>query len=191
MDEKSIPLFERVFGLVIAYLLPGLVVLSALASCLDAVAEWFTGAQNGPTLSAFGFVLLAALTCGMTITALRWVVFERVRFPRRGEPWRCLVGRPSPLDQAKRRDHAQTYERLRLDHYVHYLCYSNLAVAVVVAALTWWMGAAVRGAVPGALVTLVGLAAVTVIAACLGAAACDAVARYERRRADLLSLPAA
>jgi len=67
------------FGYVIAFLLPG---LSALA-CLpfwstDAKIEWaeFSKAQNNVGL--FLLFLLAGLTCGLQVTVLRWVLFEKV-----------------------------------------------------------------------------------------------------------------
>lgn len=75
MKDKD--LTPTLFGYVIAYLLPGLAALVAVAFFLDPVANLlrsFATAQS--SVGLFLFVLLLSLVIGMQLTALRWWVFE-------------------------------------------------------------------------------------------------------------------
>jgi hypothetical protein len=72
-------LTPTVFGYIVAYLLPGLAALVAVAFFLDPVANLlrsFATAQS--SVGLFLFVLLLSLLMGMQLTAFRWLVFERL-----------------------------------------------------------------------------------------------------------------
>jgi len=51
MEDRTSSLFDRLFALVIAFLVPGLVALFAVATVSPTVQSWFIGASNGPTLA--------------------------------------------------------------------------------------------------------------------------------------------
>ena len=65
------------FGLLIAYLLPGLLALYTLSlwfTPLSPIFTTFTEAES--TAGLFVLVLLGGLLLGVELTAFRWVVFE-------------------------------------------------------------------------------------------------------------------
>jgi hypothetical protein len=69
------------FGFLIAYLLPGLVALYAFSLWVDPIQSqlkvFLTANAN---VGLFLLVVLAAITLGLQVTAVRWVVFELVFF---------------------------------------------------------------------------------------------------------------
>lgn len=65
------------FGLVIAYLLPGLVALWGVSYFSDTVRLWLTtGGQTAPSVAGFLYVTLAAFTAGLTLGAIRAVTVD-------------------------------------------------------------------------------------------------------------------
>lgn len=180
MSEPSASLLDRAFAITMAFLLPGLITLFGLATVNPTVQSWFAGAQNGPTFVGFLFVLSAALALNLVITALRWFIFENLRWPRLGCPW--VAAAPS-LPLARRKELEPQYLDLRHQHYYHYLAYANAAVAIPLAVLTWLVGAERFPSVLAIAGVLVAAVTATVV---LGMAACDAVRMYDKRRLELL-----
>ena len=67
----------RNFGLLIAYVLPGVLVLLGLAAGSPEVRAWLVTAaaqSGGATVGGFVYVTLAAVTAGLTASAARWAV---------------------------------------------------------------------------------------------------------------------
>jgi hypothetical protein len=76
-DAKDVT--PAVFGLIIAYVLPGLFALFTLGLYSEQMASQlksFSGAQS--TIGIFFIVALASLLIGMQLHALRWAVFEKI-----------------------------------------------------------------------------------------------------------------
>lgn len=76
------------FGLVIAYLLPGLTALYAIAlwsNDIRGMLGTFTKAESNVGL--FFLVVLIALTLGLQVSAVRWVIYEK---------WLCKSHRLEP-----------------------------------------------------------------------------------------------
>jgi hypothetical protein len=68
------------FGLVIAFLLPGLLALYALTYFSDTARATFFAFQGTTSdLGLFLLTILAGLGMGLEVTAVRWVVFEEFR----------------------------------------------------------------------------------------------------------------
>jgi len=185
MDVNTV-FFDRLFAVIIAFLLPGLVALFGIATGDQTVRTWFQGAQSGPTIAGFIFVLFAALALNLVITAVRWFLFEHLKFKLLGCPW---VPAAPNWDEEKRRERDALYVDIRHQHYYHYLASANMAVAIPFAVLAWKIGS-----VPAPswttfiVVVLVGVGTSMV----LGLAACDALRRFDRKVTKLLSIsPAA
>jgi hypothetical protein len=65
------------FGLLIAYLLPGLVALWGVSYFSETVRMWLTnGEASSPTVAGFLYVTLAAFTAGLTLGAIRAVTVD-------------------------------------------------------------------------------------------------------------------
>jgi hypothetical protein len=182
MSEPTTSLFDRAFAVGIAFLLPGLVALFGVAMVNDTVRSWFQGAQNGPTFAGLIFVMLAALALNVVITALRWLIFEKMSLGLLRCPW--VKGSPR-LNLAKRQEVEAQYIDLRHQHYYHYLAYANTAVAIPIALVAWTCFAT---PVPTIWQWLVVAALGILSTVALARAGCDAARRYDERRADLLGL---
>ncbi|MGE3509767.1 MAG: hypothetical protein AB7N65_12880 [Vicinamibacterales bacterium] len=180
MDERSSALTDRLIQGVMAYVVPGGVVLFAVATGSETVQRWFAGASSGPTLAGFAFVLTGALALGFVLNAVRYCIFEEI-------PWfgRRLVEPTPPLNETKRTDCAAAYRDLRRSHYDHYLGAANLAVALPIG-LALWKGLDTSGINWPSLITMSVLVAAATIA--LGVAAVSAITRYNRKRIDLVGL---
>jgi hypothetical protein len=65
------------FGLLIAYVLPGFVLLWSLAPVLDHHRGWL-GQANGdqPTVGGFLYVTLASVGLGQFVSTLRWLLMD-------------------------------------------------------------------------------------------------------------------
>lgn len=175
MSDTSVTLFDRVFAVATAFLLPGLIALFGIATISPAVQAWFQGAQNGPTFVGLLFVLFAALALNLVITALRWFVFERWSWPKS----RCPFVKPPTFRTSERIRNNAVYVDLRHQHYYHYLAYTNTAVAIVIAAAVWMYGASDPAPTQG-LRLLVGALA-PCAAWILSAAGLDALCRFDER----------
>lgn len=182
--DIQVSLFDRVFAVTIAFLLPGLAVLVGAATVNPVIVAWFGGASTNPSLVGFLFVALAALAIGLVVTSLRWFAFERIAWPLVG----MLVKPSAPIDESKRREHYAEYEDLRFQHYYHYLASANMAVAVPIAVCIW-LGWSDPFPAVGRVAIVVAFATVGIVI--LTEAAREAIARYCDRRLRLLgALPA-
>ncbi|HVZ16195.1 MAG TPA: hypothetical protein VG897_03705 [Terriglobales bacterium] len=116
-------IFGRGFGLVIAYVLPGLVVLSGVAPVLPAVDSWLAAPSAGdPGVGRFLYLALSALGAGLVVSCVRWLIVDTVH--------ECSgLNRPK-LDDAKLADAREAYELLIEIHYRYYQFYSNTLVAL-------------------------------------------------------------
>jgi hypothetical protein len=185
MNETTVTLFERLFAVTIAFVLPGMIALFGIATGNATVENWFKGAQNGPTMVGFLFVLFAALALNVVITATRWYIFEGLHLKLLRCPW---VDPAPNFSQAKRKEFGDEYAALTRDHYYHYLAYANTAVAIPIAVVAWKLGypdPQPTWWIFGSVYSTAALASWV-----LGRAACNAVQRFDRKAESLLGLDA-
>ena len=161
------------FGLLIAYLLPGFVVLGGLQ---EAAPPFQLGlgvaAPSAPTVGGFLYATLASILAGMIVSAIRWAVIDRLYH---------ATGIPEPAwDFGKLSGRLAAFETLVEYHYRYYQSYANLLVAVVlryglgvVQSHSWSTGTALSD---------MGFA-VIVLVLVLGSR--DSLQKYYRRAADL------
>src|SRR4051812_654993 len=65
------------FGLTVAYLLPGFVVLAGIAPFAPVVAAWLQPLnQAEASLGAPLYAVLAGITIGMIVSCLRWILID-------------------------------------------------------------------------------------------------------------------
>lgn len=76
-DVRDISPFN--FGLVVAYLVPGFVILWGLSWHFPIVASWLNGAsQNAPTVGDLFYATLASVACGMIANMARWAILDTI-----------------------------------------------------------------------------------------------------------------
>lgn len=123
-------LIRQNFGLLIAYILPGFVVVSGAALIYPPVRLLIMptlGLADGVESSAF--VALATLLAGMFVSALRWLLVDSLHH---------VTGLRRPVwDDAKLPDKLRAFSSIVEDHYRFYQCNSNLAVAIACVYIAW------------------------------------------------------
>lgn len=123
-------LSARNFGLLIAYVLPGFVVLWGLGYVSPTIASWLSGAgSSGPSVGGFLYVFIASVGCGMTASALRWLLLEQALH--------CSGIRKPYFNFAMFQERFQAFERLVQDHYQYYQFYGNTFIALLGAYPLW------------------------------------------------------
>ncbi|MEZ5941102.1 MAG: hypothetical protein R3C18_06905 [Planctomycetaceae bacterium] len=119
------------FGLVIAYLLPGLITLWGISFHALVVANWFgSPGADAPTVGGFLYVTLGSLSAGMTLSTLRWLVIDRVHH------WTGI--RQPPWDFSRLSDRTEAFQTLIEIHYRYYQFYANCCVSIPTGAVLHW-----------------------------------------------------
>lgn len=164
-------LSARNFGLLIAYVLPGFVVLWGLAYLSPTIAAWLNGAGvAGPSVGGFLYVFVASVGCGMTASAFRWTLLDRALH-------HTGIRKPY-FNFAMIHERLQGFERIVADHYQYYQFYGNTFIALIVAYPLWRLHSN-AGSLPSDAVFLT-------IEAVFVAGARDALRVFYRRASQLL-----
>jgi hypothetical protein len=115
-------IFNRQFGLLIAYLLPGFIALAGSAPLSPTVAGWLRADQTAP-FGAPLYVLLAATAAGMIVSCFRWIVIDRLV---------ALTGvRATPFNTRALEASPAAFNYLVEQHYRFHQFYGNTIIAVV------------------------------------------------------------
>jgi hypothetical protein len=120
-------LFSKSFDHLLAFVLPGLVVLWGY-SYVDpnGLGAWFvTASTTNTSVGGFLFLLLAALGVGVFVSGVKSLVFER---------WFRLFPEPPPFDEKRRTESGvlEAYADARHNHYYYHLFYANMLCAAPV-----------------------------------------------------------
>lgn len=165
---------QQSFGLVIAYLLPGLVVTHVAGIYWPIWGSWLAVPPANTTFGGFLHIALASLAVGLTVSALRWAVVDSLH---------QHTGIPLPaFDFGKLQEKLNAFQ-LAVEHYYrYYQFHANMFVAILVAsAMAHGMG----GCWP-----LKGYLAIGLLELVLFAASRDSLRRYYQRGGQLLGIVA-
>lgn len=111
------------FGILIAFVLPGFVVLSGVSYFSETVQVWLGSPQgDSPTVGGFLYVTLGAVGAGMTVSTVRWMIVDTIH---------ALTGLPHPRwDFSRLQENVEGYDVLVRIHYHFYQFNANMLVAV-------------------------------------------------------------
>ncbi len=114
------------FGILIAYLIPGAIVLLGLTPFSPLLQGWFASSPpDAPSIGGFLFLTVAALAAGMTVGAVRWAIVDS---------FHAWSGLPVPdFDFSKLGPNVEAFRLLIEIHYRHYQFYANSGVATAFA----------------------------------------------------------
>jgi len=120
-------LSDKNFGIAIAYLIPGFVVLWGASYLSPTISGWLGPGGSGgePTIGAFLYVLLGSLAAGLMVSALRWATIDTLHH-RTGV-------KPPSLDFSKLQEKLDAFVLVVEAYYRFYQYYSNMAVAILIA----------------------------------------------------------
>ncbi len=115
-------LTEASFGVVIAYLVPGLVALSAVSEWLPTVESWLGNQSENASMGGFLYGTLAALASGLTLSAIRWLTLDQLHH---------VTGLPAPKwDFSKLQQHFAAFAGAVENHFRYYQFYGNMLLAI-------------------------------------------------------------
>jgi len=112
---------DRTFGLIIAFVLPGFVVVFGLSPLIPELALWLSQDQTAPNLGGFSYAVLASLLAGMITSGIRWLVVDRLLHA-------TGLHRPE-FDFSRLQLNLQAFELAVQHNYRHYQFYANTAVS--------------------------------------------------------------
>lgn len=119
------------FGLLIAFVLPGFVLLWGMEPYSSTISGWFhTPSSDGSSLGGFLYVTVASVATGQFISTVRWLTVDQLMY---------LVGVPRPKWNFRQlRESVDVFDRLVEIHYRFYQWHSNSLVALNAAVILRW-----------------------------------------------------
>ena len=112
------------FGLLIAFILPGFMVLCGVSYYSETVRVWLNASNDSaPTVGGFMYVTLASVGAGMTASTIRWAIIDTIH------GWTGL--RQPQWDFGQLQENVAAYNVLNEIHYKYYQFHGNSQVALV------------------------------------------------------------
>jgi hypothetical protein len=166
------------FGVIIAFWLPGFVLLWALSYSIPGLTPLLIGynvtTKGSETIGSFLYLTVASLSLGMIVSAIRWLLIDHFLY------WVVRVKKPTTdFANLSKPGTFEAFKGLNENHYRYYQYYSNTLTAIVVGFLAYLEWGAVAP-------TLRVWIAVSLLAMALLLAAGDALQKYNTRVADIL-----
>jgi hypothetical protein len=123
---------DQNFGVIIAFWLPGFLLLWGLSYSSPEISAWLakSSAGDAPTVGGFLYASLASLALGLLISAIRWAIVEQFLY-------RATGLRHADIDDTKlkNKDTLAAFQAAIQNHFRYYQYYSNTFVAIVSALL--------------------------------------------------------
>jgi hypothetical protein len=122
-------LTEKNFGYLIAFGLPGFLLLWGASYSFAEIAEWLAKAktEGSPTIGSFLYVTVASLTLGLLLSAIRWATLEQIFY-------RSDLLSYSSFDDAELKipETRVAYQMAIDDYYRYYQFYSHSLIAILI-----------------------------------------------------------
>ena len=161
---------EQTFGLLIAFIFPGMIGLYGLSLHVPIVESWL----DAPEITEFLLMIIAASGIGVFLSVVRWAIYEE------------LLGRLFPKTAtAPRTQHddssEQSLQGIIMQYYRYYQFCANTSVAVTGYYLAWLLSPQAAGA----RMAVFGLVALLFLVAVLSWSAYDSWRRDQTARQQL------
>lgn len=101
------------FGLLIAFVIPGLAAVWGLSAIVPSLGGLFVAStENAPTVGGFLYLTVSSVGAGVFVSTIRWMVLDTVHH---------LTGLPRPpLDFSQFHELGRGYDQLNELHYRYY-----------------------------------------------------------------------
>jgi len=119
------------FGTLIAYLLPGVIVLLGLSYRSETISIWMFGGEglSNPSIGGFMYSTLLALLAGLICSTIRWMTIDFIHH-------RTGVEKPK-RDFRKLQSNYDAYTLIEENHYQYYQFYANSLIAGLIGYGIW------------------------------------------------------
>lgn len=127
---------DKNFGVIIAFWLPGVILLWGLTYSYPELYAWLIKASgsDAATIGGFLYVTLAALALGMVISAVRWMIMDTVFHY---VPLVRVQRREFDFGSLKQKDAFAVFQGAVENFYRFYQYYSNTLVSIAAAVITY------------------------------------------------------
>jgi len=117
------------FGVIIAFLLPGFLLLWGLSLSFDNLAHWLAAnsTEEAPAIGEFLYATLASLALGLLISAFRWAIIDTLL------RWLGVKDPGLNFANLKEKDRYEAFSGAVEAHYRYYQYYSNTLIAIAFA----------------------------------------------------------
>jgi hypothetical protein len=129
----------RNFGLLIAYLLPGFMMVLAVATVSPPVRRWLAAVSAQPagaTVGGFLYLTLACVAAGMATATVRWAVIDKLH-------QRTGITRPD-WDESGLQEKLDAFDRVVSDHWRYHEHLGGMLVALICLAAARWLSPSSR-----------------------------------------------
>jgi hypothetical protein len=128
---------DKNFGPLIAFCLPGFILLLALSRSFPEVKEWLeiSASKDGASIGGFLYATLASLSLGLLLSGIRWATVDQFL-----EQEYLLGTGPLPtidFTELNKKDTFAAFSGIVENHYRYYQYYSNSLVAVELGGLAY------------------------------------------------------
>jgi hypothetical protein len=117
---------ENNFGLIIAFLLPGFILLYGLSYSSNDVGVWlakFSG-KDSATIGGFLYATLASLALGLIVSAARWLIVDHML------AWTGVRDPGLHFENLTHKETLEAFSAAVANHYRFYQYYSNTLIAI-------------------------------------------------------------
>jgi len=160
------------FGYLIAYVIPGALVLWGLRPFVPEIDAWFGASADGqPTIGGFLYITLASVGAGLFVSTLRWLLLDSLHH---------MTGIESPRwNFADLQGHIDAFRLLVEIHYRYFQFHGNTLLAVLFLHVVWQFDGSKTST------ELMGNASLVVVEIILFLGSRDTLRKYYRRVAAL------
>ena len=161
------------FGLLIAFVLPGFVLLWGIAPYSSTISGWLgQTTTDAPTVGGFLYVTLVSVGLGQLVSTLRWLLIDSIHH-------HTGIHKPNwSFSQLRSKETVAAFDRFVEDHYRYYQFHANGLVAITLAMILRWHVVGFR---------LIDIVLVLLCDALLFVGSRDNLQRYYRRAESVLS----
>lgn len=115
------------FGYTIAFLLPGFLVIWAVSYYSSTITSWLNNTRDiTSNIGNIVYIILASLSAGIIISAIRWIIYDRILFRKIDI---------KELDYSKLQANLDAYRYIIEGHYQFYQFYANMSVSILVCSI--------------------------------------------------------
>jgi hypothetical protein len=172
MATREAPIND--FGLIIAYILPGLLALHGAGYLFPPIHQLMDPTKQQPSVAGFLLVTLASIGFGLLMSTVRWLVIDTLHH-RTGVL-------PNTWDFSKLQQNIGAFDLLVSYQYRYYQFYGNGLVALV----WWWIVRRVKLGVPIFTFNMIDLW-VCIAAVLLFMGSRDTLTKYYQRKSRVLA----
>ena len=161
------------FGLLIAFVLPGFVLLWGIAPYSATISGWLgQTTSDAPTVGGFLYVTLVSVGLGQLVSTVRWLLIDSIHH-------HTGIYKPNwSFSQLRSKETVAAFDRFVEDHYRYYQFHANGLVAITSAIILRWHAVGFR---------LIDVVLLLLCDALLFVGSRDNLQRYYRRAESVLS----